>query len=212
MNRKIEFNKSEYYHIYNKTVEERLHRDFYDLKRFFQSMEEFNNVNPIGSIYENSFRKEDELGSEVSKLVKFVCYCLNPNHYHFLIQQLVDRGVEKFMHRLGTGYTKYINQKYLRRGVLFQGPFKARHIDSNDYLLHLSAYINLNYEVHRLGSLASKCCKSSWEEYSNPAKISFCDKDIILKQFETLKDYQSFARSALKVIQARRDMDKLLLE
>lgn len=66
------------------------------------------------------------------------------------------------MHRLCTGFSKYFNGKHQRSGALFQGPFKAVHVDINEYLLHVSAYVNLNNRVHRLGRSASK---SSWEEY-----------------------------------------------
>ena len=153
--RNLEFTTEEYYHIFNRGNNKReVFLEKYDLDRFFLSMQEFNSVNPIGSIYERRFEKE-KLDSEL-KLVEFVCYCLNPNHYHFLVKQLVDHGIAKFMHRLGTGYTKYFNQKYENIGSLFQGTYKAKHIDTNEYLLHLSAYINLNSKAHQLGSLASK--------------------------------------------------------
>ena len=64
-------------------------------------------------------------GEEKDKLVNFVCYCVNPNHYHFLLEQAVDNGIEKFMQRLGNGYTKFFNNKYLRNGSLFQGGYKS---------------------------------------------------------------------------------------
>jgi len=51
------------------------------------------------------------------------------------------------MQRLGMGYAKYFNNRRKRSGTLFQGKFKARHIDSNEYLLHVSSYVNLNYKL-----------------------------------------------------------------
>src|SRR3989344_6008505 len=118
--RKMAFLPGEYYHIYNRGVDKRnIFSDKKDLGRFFQSMKEFNTKNPIGSLYENSF----------------VNYCLNPNHYHFLLTPLVEKGVEKFMQRLGTGYTMYFNERNKRSGSLFQGKFKSKHINSNEYLL-----------------------------------------------------------------------------
>jgi len=221
--RKINFGNGEYYHVFNRGVDKRvIFLEQNELKRFFQSMEEFNTIEPIGSIYENSFRK-DKLGNSVSKqekLVNFICYCLNPNHYHFILEQLVDKGIEKFMHRLGIGYTKYFNQKYDRSGVLFQGAFKAVHIDTDEYLLHLTAYINLNNKVHQLGNRVSKLgvFKSSWDEYieyignKNENKNGFCEKNIILNQFKNALGYKKFAENSLKDIRERKDMEKLLLE
>ena len=102
------FANGEFYHIYNRGVDKRsIFEDTYDLDRFFQSMKEFNSVVPIGSIYENSFNR---LGGKTAKsvvrsekLVEFVCYCLNINHYHFIIEQVVEGGISEFMRRLGGG-------------------------------------------------------------------------------------------------------------
>lgn len=216
--RKIKFVGDEYYHIYNRGVEKiNLFKDGYDFQRFLQSMNEFNCIEPIGSIYENSFNKKNKqlgsLASKSNKLVEFVVYCVNPNHYHFIFRPLVKNGIEKFMHRLGTGYTKYFNEKYKRSGALFQGTYKAIHIDSDSYLRLLSVYINLNYKVHKLGSLASKFVASSWGEYIGEVKSNFCNKDIVLGQFDDIKDYKKFAKSSLKsIIKRREELKKYLIE
>ncbi len=212
-----------YYHVFNRGVDKRaVFMEQRDLERFFQSMDEFNTIEPIGSIYENSFYKDKlkkfgNLVSKEGKLVDFVCYCLNPNHYHFFLKQLVDRGIEKFMHRVGIGYTKYFNQKYKRSGSLFQGVFKAVNVDSNEYLLHLSVYINLNYKVHKFdsfGNLVSKLTKSSWDEYikNGNSKNSFCEKNIILDQFENALEYRKFAEDSLGGIKEKKEIERFLLE
>src|SRR3989344_8341704 len=122
--RNLKFTTGEFYHIFNRGNNKReVFLDKYDLNRFFLSMREFNTDKPIGSIYEHSFEKEKTESNP--KLVEFVCYCLNPNHYHFALKQLVENGITKFMHRLGTGYTKYFNKKHENIGSLFQGTYKA---------------------------------------------------------------------------------------
>ena len=215
--RKVNFINGEYYHIFNRGVDKRdIFKDKEDIERFFQSMREFNSINPIGSIYENSFR--NPLGgstAKTDKLVDFICYCLNPNHYHFILEQVSDNGIEKFMHRLG-GYTWFFNKKYDRSGSLFQGRYKAIHIDSNEYLLYLSAYTNLNDKVHQLGGGAAKLVKSSWSEYVDDilSNNGFCEKDIILGQFKNIDEYKSFAKEALEIIKENKEkeMEKLLIE
>ena len=207
--RKETFANGGFYHIYNRGVDKRnIFSDNYDLERFLQCMQEFNTIEPIGSIYEHSFLKNNLRGrtSKKGKLVNFIAYCLNQNHYHFILQQVSDKGIEKFMQRLGTGHSKYFNNKYRRTGVLFQGKFKARHINSNEYLLHLSAYVNLNNCVHRLGSRASK---SSWQEYINE-KNGLCERKVITDQFKNIIDYKKFAESSLKDILARKQLYKEL--
>ncbi|MBI5400540.1 MAG: transposase [Candidatus Yonathbacteria bacterium] len=212
--RKTAFVEGEHYHVYNRGVDKRnIFSDEFDVQRFFQSMEEFNVIDPIGSIYQNSFTKnttkDSQLGSSTPKLklVNFICYCLNQNHYHFILEQVSDKGIEKFMHRLGTGYTNYFNKNNKRNGALFQGKFKAVHIDSNEQLLHVSAYVNLNDKMHQLGSSTPKLVKSrsSWGEYTADSKDNFCSKDIILEQFKNTKEYRKFAEASLGDIIQRKN-------
>ena len=208
--RKEIFATGEYYHIYNRGVDKRtVFEDEYDFLRFLKSMEEFNTIDPIGSLYEKSFKKDTypQLGNRVSKsenLVEIIAYCLNPNHYHFLVKQVSDKGIEKFMHKVGLGYTKYFNHKNDRSGVLFQGKFKAVHVDTNEYLLHLSVYVNLNDQVHKLGNRVSK---SSWEEYTGKIVgdgVGICNTEVVMEQFKNIKEYQDFARNTLARIQERK--------
>lgn len=97
------------------------------------------------------------------------------------------------MQRIG-GYTKYFNEKYDRNGSLFQGTFKSKHVAENNYLLHLSAYINMNNR-DPLGSLMSKLSYSSLEEYiKNSPKI--CNTEIIIGQFNNGEEYKKFTFEA----------------
>lgn len=77
-------------------------------------------------------------------LVGILSWCLMPNHFHFLIRQIVEGGITLFMRKLGTGYTLYFNQKYERSGVLFQGTFKAILVENESHLWHLPFYIHAN--------------------------------------------------------------------
>ena len=219
-NRKSLFAIGEHYHIYNRGVDKRItFTDEYDIRRFFQSMVEFNTVKPIGSLYENSFL---QLGGETpklgEKLVNIIAYCLNPNHFHLILEQLVEGGISEFMKRLGGGYTGYFNKKYARSGSLFQGVFKDVHIDTNEYLLHVSSYVNLNDRVHQLGGETPKLVRSmsSWGEYTDKRIKGICEKDIILGQFENVGAYKKFALSSLESIIKRKaelkDFDNFLLE
>jgi putative transposase len=208
---KIELANGEYYHIHNRGVDKRIvFQDEKDFARFLQSIVEFNAVDPIGSLYENSFRK---LGSSTSKLekklVEIIGYCLNPNHYHILLKQVTEKGVEKFMHRLSTGYSKYFNEKNKRSGALFQGRYKAKHINTNEYLFYVSVYVNLNYKVHQLGSSTSK---SSYEEYKRWKKIDkegICCRDLIMGEFKNFRYYDKFSKQTLAGIKDRKKLKKI---
>lgn len=234
---KTPFVAGEFYHVYNRGVDKRnIFTNQEDLNRFVQSMVEFNVIEPIGSIYENSFVK-NQLGNETSKsklvnfklskskekLINIIAHCLNPNHFHLILEAREDNGISEFMKRLAGGYTKYFNNKYVRSGSLFQGVFKSVHIDSNEYLLYSSAYVNLNDEVHgihQLGNETSKLVRSSFGEYVNAEEVGdgnkLCEKGIILEQFKNRNEYVAFAKDTVKEIARRRkedkDFEKLLLE
>lgn len=212
MNRE-KFVTGEMYHIFNRGVDKRnIFSDKKDLDRFFQSMVVFNSIKPVGSLFEQSFLKE-----KPKPLVKFVAYNLLPNHFHFILEQVVDGGISEFMKRLLGGYTWYFNKKSKRSGSLFQGTFKSKHIDSNEYLLHVSVYVNLNDKIQSniLGGETAKLEKSSWNEYVNQDKVSekICfGKDIILDQLDSIEDYKKFADSSLEDIRENKKEYKDLEE
>ncbi len=186
--RKIPFINNEYYHIYNRGVDKReTFLDKNDFLHFLDGIKEFNRPETIGSLYENSFRKsEPSLGSKASKLVDIIAFCINPNHFHIILKQNSDKGIEKFMQKLGTSYTKYFNNKNKRSGALFQDKFKAKHIDNNEYLLYISAYVNLNNKIHHIPE--DKIYISSMEEYDKNI-IDICNKEIILDQYNNNHEY-----------------------
>lgn len=116
--RKVSLTVGEIYHIFNRGVDKRkIFSDKKDLERFFTSMQIFNCIEPVGSLYEQSFLKEKE---ESKPLVKFIAYNLLPNHFHFILEQIEEGGISQFMKRLLGGYTWYFNNRHKRSGSLFQ--------------------------------------------------------------------------------------------
>ncbi len=209
--RTTRFANKEFYHIFNRGVDKRsIFSRPADVDRFLQCMVEFNTRDPIGSLYQLSFQKQKKMTSKKDSLVNVICYCLNQNHFHMILEQVSEKGIEKFMHRLGTGYTHYFNKANRRTGSLFQGSYKAIHIDSNEYLLYLSAYVSLNYRVHQLSSLAAKLVRSSWGEYMKKSHgaQSICVKNVIMKQFSDVEEYTSFAENALAGMLDRKALSK----
>jgi putative transposase len=214
----------EYYHIYNRGTDK---RDVFllkvDMERFFLCMREFNITDATGGIFKLQHSKSALRGltsQERKPLVEFVAYCLNSNHYHFVLKQLVEKGIENFMQRIGTGYTMYFNEKNERSGSLFQGTYKAKHIATNEYLLYVTTYTNLNFVVHQplrgLTSQTEHLYMSSWDEYLGKGKRQFCAKNVILGQFSSIKSFKAFSEDTLKSIMIKKENEKelrnLLLE
>ena len=205
--------ENEYYHIYNRGVDKRdIFLDENDYKRFLKCIREFNCKDPIGSLYEKYLReKKDKMEIESPSIVEIIAYCLNPNHFHFLLKQIGEKGVEKFMQRVGIGYTMYFNKKYDRSGSLFQGKFKSSHIGSTSQLLRLSIYVNCNSEIHNIHSAGNyRWC--GFPEYISKNKNGICKKEIITSQFRSGEDYRSYANENIKDFQREKEDQKLILE
>jgi len=142
-----------------------------DINRFALSVKEFNVVKPIGSIKDLIFGKKEDSGvqhpnrSKPRPLVSIVCYCFNPNHFHFILKQEVDGGISEFLKRLLGGYTNYFNLIHKRNGALFQGRFKSNLIDDNAYFLKIRPYVHLNNLVHDIPKEKKHLVLSSKKEY-----------------------------------------------
>lgn len=141
-----------------------------------------------------------------------VAYCLMPNHFHFLIRQNTELSISTLMLGLCGGYSKYFNKKYKRVGSLFQDQFKAVHVDSNEYLLWLSAYIHQNPTIARLVAKLSKYKFSSYPDYCWDRGGVLCDKSLILEQFSNADAYAKFVADSYETIKNRKDLERLLID
>lgn len=200
--RNIKFSTGEYYHIYNRGVEKRkIFLDESDYFRFLVGVKEFSEYIKFESKPCEKNCAMKPIGSENSNII-VVCYCLMPNHFHFIIQQLRDGGITDFMHRLSTGYAMYFNRKYDRTGVLFQGVFKAKHIAEDSYILHLSRYIHQNPLEISGEDIDNKSSRGFIETYKWSSLRSYLDRnkpcvfklnrEIILGQFKNINEYRDF--------------------
>ena len=200
----------EYYHIYNRGVDKRsIFSDVRDVERFLLSMNVFNSVKPILSIRDVFELKDKAEAGDGKKLVEFVAYCLNPNHYHFILKQLVDGGIAEFMKRLNGGYTWYFNKRNARNGALLQGVYKSKLISDNDKLLELSVYVNINNQVHKIKGENAKLVRASWDEYVDGV-VGICKKGVVLEQFKNPKEYRKFAEDMLPLLHERKEEEKEL--
>ena len=195
-------------------------------------MREFNNTKTIESLYrQDQLRRKETKSLRFEKislcdnfsnrrdLVSLIAYCLNPNHYHLLIKQIADKGIEKFMHKLGLSYTQYFNAKNNRSGSLFQGPYKSAPIKTDAQLLYISAYINGNHEIHKISNGVNKISKadewkySSYLDYLRKRKGNLCNKKVILDQFENIQEYKDYIKSVIKNSkEMKEEVKKSLLE
>ena len=146
--RKISFAVEEYYHLYNRGSDKRvIFMDNHDYRRFVALLYLCNGTKPVDTNlhFYNGHDFLDLFNVERGDtLVDIGVYCLMPNHFHLLVRGKVEGGVVKFMSKLLTAYAVYFNNKHTRTGSLFEGKFKAKHVDSDEYLKYLFAYQHLN--------------------------------------------------------------------
>lgn len=188
----------EYYHIFNRGSEKRdIFSQTRDYKRFRKTMYFYQFLGPKPSFSKfsksdlNSFSPDNN-----KKLVEILCFCLMPNHFHFLVKQLKDSGISTFISQLSNSYTKYFNTKYNRVGPLLQGAFKAVRIQTEEHLIHVSRYIHLNPIVSGLVKKLNVYPWSSYPEYINNSG-TLCSIEDITGLFASPKKYQEFAEAQI---------------
>lgn len=177
-----------------------------DLKRFVLSVKEFNAVKPIGSIKERNIElKYSSSGVghptsvEMKPLVSIVCYCFNPNHFHFILKQEVDGGISEFFKRLLGGYTNYFNLIHKRSGALFQGRFKSKILYDDAYFLKIRPYVHMNYLLHDIPKEKAHLILSSEKEYDENS-FNLVSKTEAQEVFQFYGDNEKFKKECLSVV------------
>lgn len=194
----------ETYHVYNRGVDKRIiFEDKIDLARFYKCLQVFNQKGAVGSLFRLNLKKNQIL-SPREPIVKVHAYCLLPNHYHLLITQLVDGGISEYMKRVSGGYTSYFNERYDRSGSLFQGTFKRVHIESDEQIQYVIAYINCNNTVHGLSN--DTLIKSSLGAYAKKQNDVLLGKVLFLPK--NGDEYRREVTSLANKIRIKRQSDK----
>jgi REP element-mobilizing transposase RayT len=128
-------------------------------------------------------------------LIDIIAYCLMPTHYHLLVYLKTDALSQRIMQPFGVSCAKSINRQQNRVGPLFQGPFKAKHVDKQAYLTQLFRYIHLNPVVAGLVRSPADWPYSSYRDYIGQRNGTLPRTDIILAQFPSCAAYQAFVES-----------------
>jgi putative transposase len=138
---------AEIYHVLSRGVEKRqIFLDEPDYLRFIHDLFEFNDEKAAT----NNFYKYNDVGHRYIEreprklLAKIHAFCLMPNHYHLLLEPVIEKGIALFMKKINGGYAKYFNIKYQRRGTLFETRYKKILVNAEPYFIHLPYYIHLN--------------------------------------------------------------------
>lgn len=201
----------EYYHVFNRGNNKQLiFLDTRDWARFLflilylQSPIVFPNVSrQISHFVQNralniDIDSDDMENVAKERYVELINFTLMPNHFHLTVHELKNTGIANYMQRVLCAYTKYFNTKYERSGHLFQGPYKAVHIENNKQLLYLSTYIHKN--PRELFEWKNKERLYPWSSHQDYVGKNRWDKllvqNIILDQFPHKEEYGHFVKSS----------------
>jgi len=186
------YTPNSYYHIYNRGVERRdIFLDVADYKMFLYYL--FIYLAPP-SLIEMTY---PELKMALRKgnlysMLTIHSYVLMPNHFHMMLRQQSNNGISKLMKQLMSAYVEYFNTRYHHQGSPMQGRFKSVHVENDQQLLHLSRYIHLNPFIAGITQDLSDYKWSSYLQYIDQEKKTFCKKRTILSFFSSPHDYKKF--------------------
>jgi len=199
--RKTVLANNEIYHAYNRGVEKRpifvIRKDYLrfitlaNYYRFANCPIKFSHFKQLSAEERNNILAR--LDKESKKLVDIIAFCLMPNHVHFLLKQLIDNGISKFMAKITSAFSHYFNVRHERVGHLFQGNFGAVRIENDEQFMHVSRYIHLNPVTSYLIKIEDidDYDYSSFPEYIG-RESGFCNTKEILSYFKNQDDYKKF--------------------
>lgn len=218
MLRKEKFVSGEYYHIYSRTIlnmpEFKNNKNASRLAQAFLLSNSTKSSEAFQFLRNNQdepIEKAIKIAKSGEKLVDILCYVIMPDHYHLLLREKKENGIISFTRRCNTSIAKYINIKNDRLGPLFESRFKSKHINSNEYLLHLSLYIHLNpldfiigkdWREHKLKNwpyAKKQLLTYPWSSLNyylgnNFNNLIVSGGKIIKEQFINKKDYEDFLK------------------
>jgi len=174
-----QYENGAFYHVYNRGVNKRLiFLDYYDYRVFLNLLKRYLDEQPS---CDNRGRQYPWLRADVTLLA----YCLMPNHFHLLVRQKREQGISRLLQNVSTSYAAYFNKRHRRVGNLFQGVFRARGIDSDSYLQHISRYIHANPRQY------AAWLYSSYQSYLTKQWPAWLQPDYIVHAFEA-ENYAQF--------------------
>jgi REP element-mobilizing transposase RayT len=149
-----------------------------------------------------------------------VVYCLMPTHYHIVgrvretqtseVLGAKPSPISTAMMKLSVSYTKAINKRFQRVGVLFQGQFQAKPILTSEYLLNLCRYIHGNPVKDGIVADVSQWPYSNYLEWIGERDGKLFDKAFVEDNFDTPEEYRKFVLEYLRSRQVPEDIQRYL--
>ncbi len=192
----MHFEPSQIYHVYNRG----------------------NNKQPIFFTDANYFYFLNKIKNEWKQYADILCYCLMPNHFHFMLipneqgcQHIILAGKETHMQNLSktigktlSSYTKAINLHNNITGNLFQKKTKSKLLtepdrsndsfSNHDYVLTCFHYIHQNSLKAKLVKDLTEWLYSSYPDYYNQRNGTICNTPLAMQLLDLSEiDFKNYS-------------------
>ncbi|OGK21465.1 hypothetical protein A3C23_05020 [Candidatus Roizmanbacteria bacterium RIFCSPHIGHO2_02_FULL_37_13b] len=195
------------YHIFNKTIDkkkvftiDKYAERFLELLRYYRSRKSiisYSRFKKNPSVL--AFHTQDSLNDKRYFRIEILGFCLMSNHFHLLLKQNSDNGVQDFVRLVLNGFTRYVNLNEKRRGPFLLPRFESRSILTDEVLMHISRYIHLNPFSAGIVKNIDQLKNYRWSSYSSylqEKKDDLIERDIVLKLFNVNpRKYQEFVEN-----------------
>jgi len=193
--REKQFVEGEYFHIFNKSIAGfGIFKDPVNATRFVNVLDYYNNLIVVESfskaVRSKLFIPQNLLYPKENRLLKFISYCVMPDHYHLVVKILKSHLLFKYINDIENSYTHYFNLKFDRIGPLWQTSFKALRIISNEQLLHVTRYVHLNPTSSNLVDKPEEWDHSSYRDFITDERI--LNNYITDISINSIKHYKKF--------------------
>ena len=133
--------------------------------------------------------------------VEIYAFCLMNNHIHLLICTQ-EANLTRFMHSLNASFANSRKKFRSLDGAVFAGRYKSLLVDSDEWLLHVSAYIHLNPVRARMVEKPSEYKWSSYNDYfklPDKRRFNLAPENVLSlfsgTYFDQMKEYENYVCS-----------------
>ncbi len=215
--RRDKFVKGGLYHICNKSIANfGIFQNSDNAGRFIRCLNYYNNK-PVSlslSKYEKIHGEYQNTNillpyDEPESYVKFLSYCIMPDHYHLLVRINIPNLFSNYISNIENSYTRYFNIKFDRKGPLWQSRFRSVQIKTDEQLLHVSRYIHLNPTTN---SLVSKPENWEFSSYNSLIANENIFQHITEISIRRRTQYKRFVENQIDYQRKLKEIKKFLLE
>jgi len=210
----------EYYHLYNKSIaDERIFANLENLAKILEITDyyRFNQRIRLSKFFELPKTAQQIYIKEIQKttpIIDIYSFSFMPNHFHFVVKQLQNDGILKFVSNIQNSYAKYFDLKNNREGSLFLSSFKYKRIIKEEQFFHVCRYVHLNPVTSYIIDFKqlTNYPYNSYSCYLNSSLNRFVNRELIMNFFKTNDRFVKFHQNQVDYQRKLKEIEKLLLD